>query len=64
MSQGFLSSNAVSSLFIFKQGDDVCILLLYVDDMLIAGSSTDLLDSFIQKLKTVLSRASTLFPEH
>lgn len=50
-SQGFNSSNADSSLSVLKKGSDIVILLLYVEDMLITGNSSSLLDKFLLHLK-------------
>lgn len=46
-SQWFVSSNADSSLFLLKKGEDIVIFLLYVDGMLITGNSSQLLDIFL-----------------
>lgn len=40
---GFTSSASDTSLFIYKDGDNVAYLLLYVDDILLTASSTSLL---------------------
>ncbi|XP_026377896.1 uncharacterized protein LOC113272240 [Papaver somniferum] len=39
-------------MFVFHHDKDIVILLLYVDDILLTGSSPSLLDSFITSLKT------------
>jgi histone deacetylase 1/2 len=47
---GFVSSKADTSLFIFSQGD-VCIYkLVYVDDIVIAGSTSAVVDRLVQSL--------------
>lgn len=48
---GFQSSKADPSLFVLKQQSDIVILLLYVDDMLITGNFSDLLDNSLYQLK-------------
>ena len=47
---GFFYSLADPSLFIFHSSLGTIILLLYVDDMLLTGSSSTLLDDFVQLL--------------
>ena len=49
---GFLCSLADPSLFVFHCSSGSLILLLYVDDMLLTGSDSQLLSSFIQLLHT------------
>ena len=47
---GFRSSKADSSLFVFHQGKHVIYMLMYVDDIVIAGSSTALVDQLMHNL--------------
>lgn len=49
--KGFLSSISDPSLFVLKKKDVVILLLLYVDDMLIKGNASGLLDEFLIVLK-------------
>lgn len=49
---GFFCSLADPSLFILHSSLGTLILLLYVDDMLLTGSSSTLLDGFIELLKS------------
>ncbi|KAG7560254.1 Ribonuclease H-like superfamily [Arabidopsis thaliana x Arabidopsis arenosa] len=49
---GFIQSKADSSLFIFRKNRDYAYLLLYVDDILLTASTTDLLQRIINKLKS------------
>ena len=51
LSNGFVNSSSDSSLFIYKQGPATLFLLVYVDDILITGSSS----KAIAKLITILS---------
>lgn len=53
--QRFISRSADSSLFVLKQGTDIVVLLLYVDDMIITGNSYVILDNFLQHLKQEFS---------
>ena len=48
---GFLCSIKDPSLFIFSQGKDVIMLLLYVDDMVITGNESQTMQRFLQELK-------------
>ncbi|KAI5350581.1 hypothetical protein L3X38_003472 [Prunus dulcis] len=50
---GFCSSHSDPSLFVKKDGADVVILLLYVDDIIITGSSPSLIQLVIDDLSTV-----------
>ncbi|KAF5477817.1 hypothetical protein F2P56_004430, partial [Juglans regia] len=43
---------ADTSLFVFHQKSDVIYLLLYVDDIIITGNNSSLLDSFTRKLNS------------
>ncbi|GJU66297.1 ribonuclease H-like domain-containing protein [Tanacetum coccineum] len=47
---GFTSSRCDSSLFIYQHGTEVAYLLIYVDDIVLAASSTDLLQRIISSL--------------
>uniref|UniRef100_A0A2N9HI66 Uncharacterized protein n=1 Tax=Fagus sylvatica TaxID=28930 RepID=A0A2N9HI66_FAGSY len=47
---GFICSRADSSLFVLSKGADLIYLLLYVDDIVVTGSNSALLDGFIGKL--------------
>nr|GEV07621.1 ribonuclease H-like domain-containing protein [Tanacetum cinerariifolium] len=47
---GFTPSRCDSSLFIYKQGDDIAFLLLYVDDIVLTASSDRLLQQIIASL--------------
>nr|GFB58588.1 mitogen-activated protein kinase kinase 5 [Tanacetum cinerariifolium] len=47
---GFTPSRCDSSLFIYKQGDDTVLLLLYVDDIVLTASSDRLLQQIIASL--------------
>ena len=47
---GFNCSSADASLFVLSKGDDLLYLLLYVDDIVMTGSNSRLLHSFIGKL--------------
>ncbi|GJR62078.1 ribonuclease H-like domain-containing protein [Tanacetum coccineum] len=47
---GFYHSRCDSSLFIYRQGSQVAYLLLYVDDIILAASSTTLLQHLIDSL--------------
>lgn len=50
ISYGFVCSLADPSLFIFQSSKGMLALLIYVDDMLLTGSSAVLLDEFVQLL--------------
>jgi len=52
LSIGFRASNVDTSLFIFSVGTDICYLLVYVDDVLLTGSNSLLLQRFIQLLSS------------
>uniref|UniRef100_A0A2N9HRT6 Uncharacterized protein n=1 Tax=Fagus sylvatica TaxID=28930 RepID=A0A2N9HRT6_FAGSY len=47
---GFSCSRADTSLFVFHQQFGIIYLLLYVDDIIITGNNSSLLDSFTRKL--------------
>jgi len=42
-------------LFVYKNGNDMAYLLLYVDDMILSASTTALLRHFITSLKTAFA---------
>jgi len=50
LSIGFRSSKVDTSLFMFSVGADICYLLVYVDDILLMGSNSLLLQRLIQLL--------------
>jgi hypothetical protein len=52
LSIGFRASKMDASLFIFSVGVDICYLLVYVDDILLAGSNSLLLQRLIQLLSS------------
>ncbi|GKD55997.1 ribonuclease H-like domain-containing protein [Tanacetum coccineum] len=47
---GFSASRCDSSLFIYRHGMDIAYLLIYVDDIILTASSTDLLQRIISSL--------------
>ena len=47
---GFYCSRADTSIFIFHKHSDIIYLILYVDDIIITGNNSSLLDSFTCKL--------------
>jgi hypothetical protein len=49
---GFCASKVDTSLFIFSNGVDICYLLVYVDDILLTGSNSFLLQRLIQLLSS------------
>ncbi|KAK1681480.1 hypothetical protein QYE76_042328 [Lolium multiflorum] len=48
---GFTASRSDASLFILRRGSDSAYLVLYVDDIVLAASSTSLLQAIIDKLQ-------------
>ena len=48
---GFVASRSDASLFILKRGTQAAYLLLYVDDIVLSASTTDLLHEIVTKLK-------------
>ncbi|XP_026377804.1 uncharacterized protein LOC113272116 [Papaver somniferum] len=52
---GFSNSVCDTSMFIYQKGDARMILLVYVDHIILVGSSDDLLQSFINSLKNKFS---------
>lgn len=63
ISYGFFCSLVDPSLFICHSSHGLLVLLLYVDDMLLTGSSSDLVTSFIQLLSSEFSM-NDLGPVH
>ncbi|GAB2272659.1 hypothetical protein Dimus_038986 [Dionaea muscipula] len=55
LSTGFRNSHCDTSLFIFQSSSTLIYLLVYVDDILITGSSTASITSFIQALASRFS---------
>lgn len=47
---GFKDSSSDTSLFIYRANSSILILLVYVDDIILTGSSSDLLKKFISRL--------------
>jgi hypothetical protein len=47
---GFTSTGSDTSLFVYKQGDAMAYLLVYVDDIILTASSTTLLQRVVQAL--------------
>ncbi|KAL5703600.1 hypothetical protein ACHQM5_022129 [Ranunculus cassubicifolius] len=47
---GFTQSRADHSMFVYNHGGQIMVLLLYVDDIVLTGSSSDWLTSFISTL--------------
>jgi hypothetical protein len=47
---GFISSKADTSLFIFSQGDVCIYMLVYIDDIIIVGYTSIVVDRFVQSL--------------
>jgi hypothetical protein len=48
---GFVEAKSDTSLFIYRQGDDIVYLLLYVDDIVLTTSTADLLQRTIIALQ-------------
>lgn len=48
---GFVASKTDASLFVYKHKNDIAYLLLYVDDIILTGSSKDLLHKITSSLK-------------
>jgi histone deacetylase 1/2 len=48
---GFVATRSDSSLFTLRRGSDIAYLLLYVDDIVLTGSSTALLQHIVNKLQ-------------
>lgn len=49
---GFVSTKSDASLFVYSCGKDIAYLLLYVDDIVLTGSSLALLSRITASLKT------------
>jgi hypothetical protein len=49
---GFVASTSDTSLFVYKEGDQIAYLLLYVDDIILTASSTALLQHIMTKLSS------------
>lgn len=49
---GFITSKCDPSMFVYKQGNSIAYLLLYVDDIILTGSSSQLLEQIVAFLKT------------
>lgn len=52
---GFYCSPADPSLFVFHNGAHIMILLVYVDDIILTGTTSSLLDEFVQQLGSQFS---------
>jgi hypothetical protein len=52
---GFLEAKSDTSLFIFRRGSDIIYLLLYVDDIILTASSTELLRRTISALQCLFA---------
>ena len=48
---GFTEAKSDTSLFIYRRGDEIDYLLLYVDDIVLTASSQQLLQSVISSLQ-------------
>lgn len=46
-SVGFINSHVDASLFIYRNGCDCVYILVYVDDLIVTGSNTKLIDTFL-----------------
>jgi hypothetical protein len=55
LSIGFKQTRTDNSLFVYKCGNAMAYLLLYIDNMILAASSTDLLQHFVHNLKTAFA---------
>jgi hypothetical protein len=55
LSMGFVETKCDTSLFVFRRGDDMVYLLLYVDDIVLTASSTSLLRRTITSLQQEFS---------
>jgi histone deacetylase 1/2 len=55
ISSGFRCSRADPSIFVLRRGKDTVILILYVDDIILTGSSPTILQAVIHKLSTQFS---------
>lgn len=52
LSFGFVQTNGDSSLFVFARGDDLILLLIYVDDMIMTGNNAILMSQVTEFLST------------
>ena len=50
ISKGFTNNLIESTMYILKHGDDLLIVILYVDDMFIFGTNKEQIKAFIAKL--------------
>lgn len=48
---GFRATRSDSSLFVLRRGTDIAYLLLYVDDIVLTGSSMSLLQNIVDRLR-------------
>ena len=55
LSWNFIVSTSDSSLFIRHSGKDVLFLLVYVDDILLSGNNSNLIQQTIAKLNSVFA---------
>ena len=55
MSVGFTGAKSNTSLFVYKRGSDIAYPLLYVNDIILTASSTELLDRIITALQREFS---------
>jgi hypothetical protein len=51
LSIGFVEAKSDTSLFVYQRGSNIAYLLLYVDDIVLIASSTDLLRRIISALQ-------------
>lgn len=51
LSYGFFNSKSDSSMFILRSNNDCVVVLVYVDDIIVTGSSDSMLSRFLGKLK-------------
>ena len=55
LSIGFRQTRTDSSLFVYKRGNAMAYLLLYVDDMILSASSQDLLQHIVRSLQSAFA---------
>lgn len=55
LSLGFQQSLSDSSLFVLHKDKDLVYILVYVDDILITGSNSDLITTLIAQLRTAFA---------
>jgi hypothetical protein len=53
---GFVASPSDASLFVLQHGSALAYILLYVDDIILTASSTELLQDIIGRLRSEFSR--------